>query len=139
MVVMKTAIIVILTTLCLACASQPSVYQRLGGTPIITQIADNFIEQISYDETIFTYFAESDAQRFRDKFIEHLCVHTGGPCTYTGDDMVRVHQGMNITEADFNRVVQLLVNAMEKAGVPFPLQNEVLAVLAPMRSEIIYL
>jgi hemoglobin len=51
--------------------------------------------------------------------------------------MVDIHTGMNINEADFNRVVELLVLAMEDAGVSYREQNLVLAKLAPLRGEVI--
>ena len=53
--------------------------------------------------------------------------------------MEQVHGGMNITEADFNRTVDLLINSMNKADIPHPLQNKVLRVLAPTRDEMLYL
>lgn len=124
-----------------ACASQPeqSVYQQLGGQEKVTEIVQNFIYEIEFNETIFEYFKETDIQRFHDKLIEHICVHTGGPCEYTGDTMEQVHSGMQITEADFNLTVDLLVNAMTKANIPHRLQNKVLAIFAPMRKQMIYI
>jgi len=117
---------------------ETSLYDQIGGKAAITQITDNFIRQIEFDREIFPYFAESNVDRFREKFEEHLCVQVNGPCEYTGDDMLAVHKGMNITEADFNRTVDLLINAMTDANVPHRLQNRILAKLAPMRSEMIY-
>jgi hemoglobin len=122
-----------------ACASrQVSLYDQIGGEQKVAQIADYFIDEIQYDRQILRYFLESDIDRFREKLGEHICVHIDGPCTYTGDDMVKVHTGMNITEADFNRVVELLINAMNRAEVPHRLQNQLLARFAPMRGEMIY-
>lgn len=117
---------------------QVSLYEQIGGEQKVVQIADYFIDEIQYDRQILSYFMDSDIDRFREKLSEHICVHIGGPCTYTGDDMVKVHTGMNITEADFNRVVELLINAMNRAEVPHRLQNQVLARFAPMRGEMIY-
>ncbi|MFT6028978.1 MAG: hemoglobin [Oleiphilaceae bacterium] len=45
---------------------------------------------------------------------------------------------MAITETDFNRVVELLVNSMTKAGIPHRVQNQILAKFAPIRSDMIY-
>jgi hemoglobin len=123
-----------------ACATHPkaSLYERIGGEAKVAQIADYFIDEIQYDRRILSFFLDSDIDRFREKLIEHVCVHIDGPCSYTGDDMVKVHTGMNITEADFNRVVELLIKAMTRADVPHRLQNQVLARFAPMRGEMIY-
>lgn len=123
-----------------ACAGhhQASLYERIGGQVTVEKMSDAFIDEIQYDKQTLAFFLDSDIDRFREKFIEHVCVHLDGPCTYTGDDMLSVHKGMNITEADFNRVVELLINAMTKVGIPHRLQNQVLARFAPMRGEMIY-
>jgi hemoglobin len=53
--------------------------------------------------------------------------------------MVDIHTGMNINESDFNHLVDLLINAMEAEGIPHRIQNQLLARLAPLRENIIYL
>jgi hemoglobin len=125
-----------------ACANQSkapeSLYDEVGGQPTMVKITDNFIEEISFNRTIYAYFAKTKIDRFREKFIEYLCVSTGGPCQYTGDTMLRSHQGQKITEADFNTTVDLLVAAMKDAGLTYPQQNRVLEVLAKTRREMLY-
>ncbi len=115
-----------------------SLYERLGGEYGINKIVDNFISEIGRDKAILPYFAKSNVTRFRNQFIDHVCALSGGPCTYEGDAMTVVHDGMNISESDFNRVVVLLQNAMEAANTPVGAQNELIAILAPMRGDIIY-
>ncbi|WP_240919822.1 group 1 truncated hemoglobin [Paraglaciecola sp. 20A4] len=141
---MKRSKFVLLTILFLglsACSSisQRSVYTQMGGQQKIEQVVDNFINEIEFDPVIFEYFKDSDIDRFREKFIEHLCNLTGGPCQYSGDTMVQVHSGMNMTEADFNRGVDLLINAMNTAQIPHTVQNKVLAILATKRNEMLYI
>ena len=122
------------------CANtQKSLYDELGGKATIAQIVDNFIHEIEFDQTMFAYFAESDIDRFREKLNEHLCFLANGPCQYTGDTMQQVHAGMNISEGDFNHGVDLFIAAMNKAQVPHPLQNKLLAKMVPTRKDIIYL
>jgi hemoglobin len=124
---------------CAAPSKAPqSLYDEIGGKPTVEAITDNFIDEISFNKDIYRYFEKTNITRFREKFIEHLCVNTGGPCTYTGDTMLKVHQGQKINETDFNTTVDLLVNAMKKAGLTYPQQNQVLKVLAPMRGEMLY-
>ncbi len=120
-------------------AKQESVYSQLGGQSKIDEIVDNFVSEIEFDETILRYFEGSNIDRFKEKLSEQICKRTGGPCEYTGDSMEAVHTGMNITEGDFNRTVDLLINAMDKADVPHRLQNQILKVLAPTRDEMLYL
>lgn len=123
---------------CQSHTNSRSLYDELGGMPAIEKITDYFIEEISFDQQIVQHFKDSDIDRFRAKLIEQICNESGGPCDYSGDSMVEVHTGMKITEAEFNRTVDLLINAMNKAGIPHPTQNKLLARLAPMRGDIIY-
>lgn len=135
------ALVILTTFFSSACVNQissASVYKELGGYQKIEQIVDYFVIEIEKDSIIFEYFKKSDVERFRAKLTEHICFHTGGPCKYTGDPMERVHDGMNITETDFNRGVDLLINAMYQAGIPHKVQNKMLAIFVPMREQMIY-
>ncbi|MBC54173.1 MAG: group 1 truncated hemoglobin [Gammaproteobacteria bacterium] len=126
-----------------ACAAQQpagaddNLYQALGAAPGIEQIADNFIMEIAYDPRVFDRFADSNVERFREKIIEHFCFIADGPCEYTGDSMVLVHRGMDINSAEFNAVVEDLIDAMDKAGTPISAQNRLLDRLAGLRPQII--
>lgn len=118
--------------------TKASLYQELGGKDKIAEITEHFITEISFNPHIIRYFENSNIDRFEEKLNEHLCAVADGPCDYTGDSMVNVHTGMNINEHHFNLMVELLIDAMTKAGVAHNTQNKVLARLAPMREEIIY-
>ncbi|AFJ02211.1 Cyanoglobin, Hemoglobin-like protein HbN [Methylophaga frappieri] len=138
---MRSAIVTLLILALSGCASQPkqrTLYDDLGGAEGIDQIVSHFINQIGHDPVILPYFADSHVSRFREKITEHFCHISDGPCAYTGDNMVDIHVGMDINEHDFNRVVDLLYNALEQSGVPHPAQNRLIARLAPLRSDIIY-
>jgi len=114
-----------------------SLYQALGGKNGVENITDALIQRIAKDPTIFPYFAKASVSHFRAGFIKHLCDIADGPCHYDGDSMVDIHTGMNINEADFNRVVELLVLALEDVNISYPVQNKLLAKLAFMRSQVI--
>ncbi|MFW1676531.1 group I truncated hemoglobin [Pontibacter sp. JAM-7] len=119
-------------------APQSTLYQQLGGEQGVASLVDNFIAEIAYDDTLFPYFAESDVDRFRSKFIEHMCEVADGPCHYTGDSMFDIHVNMGVTESVFNHTVDVLISAMNKTGIAHRVQNRLLARLAPMRKQIIY-
>ena len=123
-----------------ACAStQSSTYKQIGGEDTIANIVDHFITEIEFDPIIIEHFRGVNIERFRSKLIEHLCFLTGGPCTYTGESMEKVHGGLNISESQFNRTVDLLITAMTKSGLSHRKQNLVLKHLVPLRESIINL
>ncbi|WP_229333646.1 group 1 truncated hemoglobin [Glaciecola sp. MH2013] len=115
-----------------------TLYEQLGGQNKLEEIADNFVDEISFDAQIYPYFANSNIKRFKNKLVEQLCVMSEGPCQYSGDTMEQVHTGMNITERDFNRTVDLFIAAMTKAGISHPLQNRLLKEMAQTRDQMLY-
>nr|WP_052026420.1 group 1 truncated hemoglobin [Pseudoalteromonas rubra] len=116
---------------------KPTLFQQIGGQAGLERLVDLFIQQIGRDKAILPYFAKANVSHFRQGFITHLCDTLDGPCEYQGDSMVQIHTGMQITEADFNRVVELLINVMIEAGIAHTTQNQILARLAPLRGEVI--
>lgn len=136
----KLTALLLVTQLLTGCASKThniSLYDALNGQSGIENIVDSFIQQIARDKQIFPYFRKASVSHFRQGFITHLCDVSGGPCQYEGDSMVDIHTGMHINEADFNRVVELLIIAMEQNNIAYPIQNRVLAKLAPLRKNVI--
>lgn len=129
---------------CFACSSaknevepKASLYQKIGEQPAITAIVDNLINIIGQDDVIFAHFAQSNVSHFKEKLTVFLCQITDGPCAYKGDTMQDIHQGMYINKNQFNHFVELFIDAMEESNISYPIQNELLARLAPLRESII--
>jgi len=129
-------IVFCLMTGCVTTSS--TTYQQLGGYSKIEEIVDNFIIEIESDPVIFEYFKNSDVNRFREKLIEHICFLADGKCKYTGDTMEQVHDGMNISEYDFNRSVNLFINAMVRAKISHKDQANLLTAMESLRNKITY-
>lgn len=119
-------------------AADEALYRALGTKGGITILVDEYLDVIADDIRVAPSFADTDISHFREKLIEFLCMLSGGPCQYTGDPMEVVHRDMNITEAQFNAVVEDLQDAMAHLNLPESTQNRLLARLAPLRAEIIY-
>lgn len=131
---------VLLLTACAGRSSPPaddSLFQALGGKPGIEGIVGEFIFRLGQDSRVAHQFVKTDLDRFRDKLAEQICVEAGGPCTYTGDDMVKSHKGQKIDDLQFNAVVEDLQAAMNARNVPVTAQNRLLRRLAPMRPNIV--
>ncbi|KPM83777.1 group I truncated hemoglobin [Pseudoalteromonas lipolytica] len=135
----KTLFKFVFTVMLVGCVSSNNgtLYQQLNGKQGVEKLVESFINQIGHDEQILAYFKQSNVAHFRQGFITHLCSVTDGPCEYKGDNMVDIHTGMNISKKDFNRVVELLINAMDEQQIPQTVQNKILSRLAPLRPEII--
>jgi len=66
-----------------------------------------------------------------------VCQASGGPCTYSGRDMKTTHKGMKVTTAAFNALVEDLVSALDTFNVGKQEKDELLAVLGPMKKDIV--
>jgi hemoglobin len=122
--------------------AKKSLYARLGGKKSIKAVVDEFVNNVAADTRINKFFAKtaSDPKRladFKNKLVDQICQGTGGPCKYRGKDMVTAHKGMNISEADFNALVEDLVAALNKFNVPEAEKNELLGILGPMKDQIV--
>lgn len=116
---------------------QKSLYDRLGGQPAITAVVDNFVGNVAADNRINGFFAHTDIPRLKRLLVEQICQGTGGPCTYTGRDMRTAHRDMNITDAQFNALVEDLVKSLDKFKVPEREKNELLGILGPLKPQIV--
>src|SRR5688500_18378821 len=74
-----------------------SLYERLGGLDAIKAVVEDFVANCAADPAINARFANTDMANLKAKLVEQICAATGGPCTYTGKDMVTVHTGMKVT------------------------------------------
>jgi hemoglobin len=117
-----------------------ALYFRLGEKPAIEAVVDKFIANVVADARINKFFTGLDAEavaKFRNHLVDQVCAASGGPCEYTGKDMVTVHTGMNITEDQFNATVEDLVAALNELSVPKPEQDELLGVLGGLKDQIV--
>ena len=116
---------------------QKSLYDRLGGQPAVTAVVDDFVGNVAADNRINGFFARTDIPRLKKNLVDQICQGTGGPCTYTGRDMRTAHKGVNITDAQFNALVEDLVKTLDKFKVPEKEKGELLGVLGPMKPQIV--
>lgn len=115
----------------------PGLYQALGERQGIRLLMDDFARGLRADPRIGTQFADTNLDNLAQSLTEQVCQLAGGPCTYQGPDMRTAHEGMDITRADFNALVEVLQNSMDARGIPFGRQNQLLSLLAPMHRDVI--
>ena len=125
------------TMLAMDTASSRSLYDRLGGKSAITAVVDTFVARVAADDRINKKFARSNIPRVKAMLVDQICAQTGGPCTYTGRSMKEAHRNMGVTEGEFNALVEDLVAALNQFSVPKREQDELLAALGAMKSDIV--
>jgi hemoglobin len=114
-----------------------SLYERLGGRGAIEAVVKDFVAVVAADARINAFFVNTEIPRLEQMLVEQICAATGGPCTYTGKDMVTVHTGMKITDAQFDALVEDLVISLDRFQVGSTEQGELLGALGAMRGDIV--
>jgi hemoglobin len=134
--------LIAMVALGLACAlpakaADDTLFQQLGGQPGIDKIVADFLPIVLADPRINTFFAKTDMKQLGVLLGEQFCQIAGGPCTYSGRDMVASHEGMGVRPMHFMALAEDLQIAMEKNAIPSPVANQLVAKLASMKRAIV--
>jgi hemoglobin len=119
---------------------EKSLYQRLGGYDALAAVVDDFIGRLVSDprfEKFFAGFSVDSKKRIRQHLLDQLCAATGGPCVYMGRDMKTTHQGLGLSEADWNAAAGHLIESLDKFKVGKREKNEVLTFVSSLKKDIV--
>jgi len=114
-----------------------SLYDRLGGLDAINALTESWVARVGGDDRANGKFVRTDIPRLMKEVADQLCEVTGGPCTYTGRSMLETHTGMGTTAGEFDVVMQHLTGALDELKVPKTEQDELVALIMPMRGDIV--
>jgi len=120
--------------------SAPSLYTRLGGYDALAAVTKDFIGRLATDPQLSKFFVglnDTSKARVEAHVIDFLCVATGGPCIYAGQDMKTAHTGLHITEADWNASAAHLTETLNKFKVPAKEQAEVMSAIGSLKGDIV--
>jgi hemoglobin len=118
----------------------PTLYQRLGGYDALAAVSDDFIARLATDPDLgrfFTGLSLDSQQRLRQHLVDQLCAATGGPCVYIGRDMKTSHEGLGITEEDWEKTVGHLVATLDAFNVPEAERQDLFALLTELKPDIV--
>jgi hemoglobin len=122
---------------------QRGLYDRLGGVYPISVVVDDFIERLLVDDTLNANPAIRDArervpkQGLKFHVTALVCQATGGPCTYTGRDMKTAHAHLNISEKEWQAMLDAFRTTLDKFKVPAAEQGELVAIVNTTKPEIV--
>jgi hemoglobin len=123
-------------------AAKKPLYERLGGQPAMQAVANSLVDKILADNRVNKWFAHAastpeNTAAYKAKLTAFICKAVGGPCNYTGRDMVTAHRGRDVTNEAFNAVVEDLTAVLDQLKVPAPEKSEVLQLIGTLRTSIV--
>ncbi len=127
--------------------AQKSLYERLGGQSAIAAVVDDFVPRTAANPAVnFTRQGQPRAweatpeniEKLKKHLVQFVSIATGATdVTYEGRDMVAAHQGLNITDAEFDALAADLAASCDKLGVPAKEKEEFLAIAGSTRGSIV--
>lgn len=119
-------------------------FNQLGGHAAVEAVIDGLLTNVGDDPRINGFFATTDLEELDRLLVEQVCEATAGFCAYSGRDMATTHEGLCITDADFDALVEDLLAALDTLGVPYSpaldgsgLADALLLVLLGMQGDIV--
>ena len=95
-----------------------SLFDELGGEPVLRQVIDRFVDKLFADPMIGFFFARADKQRIKDKEYEFAAAHLGAEVAYSGRALDKAHAAHRIFEGQFARRTTILKETLDEFAVP---------------------
>jgi hemoglobin len=119
-------------------SARQSLYDEVGGRPAITPIVDDFYNRILGDPHLVAFFHGRDMAGLKRHQRALVTVALGGVSeTYTGKMMAPAHEGLNIDEDSFDRVLTHFGDTLLARDVNPISVEKALAILEALRDDVV--
>jgi len=90
-----------------------SIFERHGGFATVRRIVSEFYDRVLDSPRLAPYFAGVEMRRLIDHQTKFVASVMGGPASFSGDALRRVHQPLGITAEEFQELVDLMRETLE--------------------------
>lgn len=127
--------------------TEKSLYERLGGQAAITAVVNDFVPRAASNPAVnFTRQGQprtweatpENVEKLKRHLVQFVSIATGATdVVYGGRDMVAAHEGLKITDAEFDALAADLAASCDALGVPAKEKAELLAVAGSTRGSVV--
>jgi hemoglobin len=114
-----------------------SVFERVGGTPAVTALIDNFYVKIMASPLVTPTFAGRDISTIKAHSVAYFASALGSGVAYEGRTILQSHTGLGVTEEQYNAVAAMLVATMNEMNIPADIQAAIVGVATSIKAEIV--
>ena len=121
-------------------SSDNTLYQRLGGYDAIAAAVDDLMPRLFDDPQIGIYWKGQSVptkRRGRQMIVDFLVEAFGGPAYYNGPEMKPIHEGLGISDSDWDVFVIHAIATLDELGVQGTEKEEFLAAAASLKDDIV--
>ncbi len=119
---------------------KPTLYKRIGGYDTIAAVVDSFLMELAKEPKLSRFtqgLSTTSRKRNRQLITDQICNLTGGPCLYIGRTMPAAHEGLGITEDDWERSGKLMSMALDKNKISGADKDEFLTIIGKLKDDIV--
>jgi hemoglobin len=92
--------------------SSQTLYERLGGKPVVDSLIDEFYGRVLADPALAPYFSRTSMSSLRRMQSEFFAAALDGPVQYTGRPIIHAHQHLKINLVDLQAFVRHLFDTL---------------------------
>lgn len=126
-----------------AAAKGSTLWEQLGGEATVRQVVDDWVALAGPDPNVNfnrggkVKLTDTKVAELKNGLVAYLSKVTRGPIKYQGKSMKEVHQGMGITNAEFDAALADLRKALEGRGVNPLVVQDMLKLVGETRADIV--
>lgn len=120
--------------------AQQSLYLRLGGYDVLAAFVRELMPRLRQDAKIGVYWKGKslDGQHREDKLlVDFLGSAFGGPVFYPGRDMKTSHEGLGITQEEWDITLAHIAATLDKLGIAQPEKTEFLEAAVSLKWDVV--
>lgn len=134
-----------------------TLYDRLGGSGGVDAIVADWVTRVMADPTVNFErkgvkqggisihrgrslewnASDENISRLKQHVAQFIAIKTGGPTSYSGEEMKQVHSGLRITNTEFDASIGALKATLDKLQIPNDEQKELLAIFESTRTQVV--
>lgn len=124
-------------------AAEESLYQRLGGLYPIAATVNDIVDRLYVNGTlnanpiIKAIHAKQGQAGFKVMVTNWVVQRVGGPKIYSGETLDKAHAHLNISNREFDVVMNECATTFYKFNVPKKEMDELMAVLESYRTQVV--
>ena len=115
-------------------------YYRLGGYDVIAAFVDELLFRLHNDPQIGGNWkgkCEDTLKKDRQLTVDFLCAAFGGPVFYLGRDMKTAHEGLAITDSDWDVFLIHMTDSLDALAIPEGEKRDFLAAAAGLKGDVV--
>lgn len=119
--------------------AQPSLFERIGGSSAVDAAVDAFYNRVLADDRIAHHFAGLDMGRQLNKQKAFLTLAFGGGAHAPRPALRSAHARLNLTESDFDAVIEHLGATLAALHVPPDMIAEATGIAGSVKRDVLNL